>query len=403
MNASQRELKTALTIDKFRPKVDPVAVLSDWIHRVPLSDIAIKHLGYDERTSVGTRASAAHRYIRRMLRRLNIHIQKSLNEAISQVGVLLHYNERMEWGAVEPGLETHEEDIARRSDVVVEKSDNKPKRGTTRHTENHHHTFHGDYKILVLSDLHIPFHHRELIDMAISEHGDADELVLLGDIWDMYSVSRFQKEISIDLRTELQQSVEMFERLLNRFRRVVVVVGNHDIRAVKWIQKENPAMAPLVARPIDYVRSAMAVDGKHRLLDKLVTPTYLIKGSHSDYPVEVDYLYLVGDAVLGHFELSRKGPSATSYRLALEWLPQWLPLITDRNVRFLVQGHVHRLSKAVFGPYTLVESGCCAHVMGYSLRSPVYSSPGLGYVVLHQVDGKTDPNRSGYVMYDIYD
>jgi predicted phosphodiesterase len=262
----------------------------------------------------------------------------------------------------------------------------------------------GDHKILVLSDLHIPFTCNPMLEEAFHEHGDADEVVLLGDIWDMYAVSRFGKDRQIDVVEELEIGTRLITDLLERFPKVVVVLGNHDTRPVRWVERENPQMLPLVLSPLEYVKYRLVTEHREHLLERLVTPTYTVSGSHPEYPIMTNHVYLVGDALLGHFEVSRKGPANTVYRLALEWLPFWGPMIGADGIRVLVQGHVHRLSKSQYGPYLLIESGCCAHLMGYTVRAPLsYSVPGVGYVVLYQRDGVTDFNRSGYYVYqEIY-
>ena len=376
----------------------------------------MKYLRYDPHAPLGTRASAVHRHLRQLFELTGIDPSIPLGDV------------RQDQELMQSVLEKLKRLASLDSDAVS--SLDRPVTGHSHHCDGRrcgsncpsraaatardgpsssmesgaHNGNHSDRKVLVLSDLHIPFTCDQLIQHALAEHADADEVVLLGDIWDMYAVSRFGKERQIDVIVELEQGTALILQLLERFPKVVVVLGNHDTRPVRWVERENPQMIPLVLSPLEYVRYRLVRDRQEHLLERLVVPEYTVTGSHPGYPVRTNYVYLVGDALLGHFEVSRKGPSTTVYRLATEWLPFWGPMVGAERVRALVQGHVHRLSKCQFGPYLLIESGCCAHVMGYTVRSPLaYSVPGVGYVVLYQKDGVTDFNRSGYYVYqEIY-
>lgn len=390
-----------------------IRLLWEWVSGTTLGELAIKYLHYDRQSPLGTRACAMHRYLRQLVEQCGIDTGIPLgdirqdSELVESVLSRLREHSQSETSGDGVDLSRrgdHSNNDVRASIAVHEPEPVEPKehlgsgnghRTTPRRT---------DHKILVLSDLHIPFTCNPMLEAAFHEHGDADEVVLLGDIWDMYAVSRFGKDRQIDVVEELETGTSLITSLLDRFPKVVVVLGNHDTRPVRWVERENPQMLPLVLSPLEYVKYRLVTERRDHLLERLVIPTYTVSGSHPEYPIVTNHVYLVGDALLGHFEVSRKGPATTSYRLAMEWLPFWGPMIGADGIRVLVQGHVHRLSKCQYGPYLLIESGCCAHLMGYTIRAPLaYSVPGVGYVVLHQRDGVTDFNRSGYYVYqEIY-
>lgn len=258
-------------------------------------------------------------------------------------------------------------------------------------------------KILVLSDLHVPFHHNDFLVQALRDHADAHTVVLLGDFLDMYSASRFAKTRPIDPIDELRQAAAILEFIASRHQRVIVLEGNHDTRAQRWLQVNRPEISPLLLHPFDYIRYVWRDGEIQRRYPNVEFPCTELHVSGPLSPLVARHFTVIGDALLGHFERSLKGPARTVHAITLEWLPQWEGILFDAGrVRVVVQAHVHRLSKVQWGKYTLFECGCMADIMQYVLSDTRYHPPQLGYVVLYQKDGVTDINRSHYVSYDLY-
>ena len=255
-------------------------------------------------------------------------------------------------------------------------------------------------KILVLSDLHVPFHNEHLFTQAVRDHSDADVVVLLGDFLDMYSASRFSKSRVLDPMEELRQGAAILEVLASRFKRVVLLEGNHDTRAQRWLQVNRPEISPLLLHPFDYIRYVWSGGEISRRYPNVEFPQHDLHVPGPISPISARHFVVIGDALLGHFERSLKGPARTVHTIALEWLPQWEDILFERGkVNVILQGHVHRLSKVQWGRYTLFECGCVADVMQYTLVDTRYHPPHMGYVVLYQQDGITDINRSQYFVY----
>lgn len=261
----------------------------------------------------------------------------------------------------------------------------------------------GHQKILVLGDLHVPFHNNELLAQALRDHHDAHTVVILGDFLDMYSASRFAKVRPVDPFEELRQAAAILEFLASRHQRVIVLEGNHDTRAQRWLQVNRPEISPLLLHPFDYLRYVWRDGEITRRYSNVEFPQTQIEVSGPISPISARHFTTVGDALLGHFERSLKGPAKTVHTITLEWIPQWEGVLFDSGcVRVVVQAHVHRLAKVQWGRYTLFECGCMADIMQYVLSDTRYHPPQMGYVVLYQKDGVTDVNRSHYVSYDIY-
>lgn len=109
-----------------------------------------------------------------------------------------------------------------------------------------------DCEILVLSDIHLPFHDLQSLTAAI-EYGEArqpDVVLLNGDILDCYDISRFMKEQDRPTITdEIAMGIEFLELLRQAFpqARIIYKLGNHEERMRHYILKNAPQFGNLKA------------------------------------------------------------------------------------------------------------------------------------------------------------
>lgn len=106
----------------------------------------------------------------------------------------------------------------------------------------------GKHKILVLSDIHIPYHDEKAVEAAI-EYGKKqkpDIILLNGDIGDFYAVSRHDKDPrrSLFLSDELDLIRQFLFWLRKQFpkARILYKIGNHENRLERFLVKEAPAL-----------------------------------------------------------------------------------------------------------------------------------------------------------------
>lgn len=106
------------------------------------------------------------------------------------------------------------------------------------------------YRVLVLPDIHVPFHDTRAIDAVLdyAEEVHWDELIQLGDFVDLDVVSRFviDKPRLIEGRS-LSDDYEMANRLLDRILSAVrkknpackatMLEGNHEYRIERWLDR----------------------------------------------------------------------------------------------------------------------------------------------------------------------
>lgn len=99
-------------------------------------------------------------------------------------------------------------------------------------------------KVVVLSDVHAPYHDKKTYStmMRFVKDQKPSMVVLIGDVVDMYSVSRFDKDPR--RANNLQEEFDVAHRLLRRLReaagedaRIVYIKGNHEERLVSYLKR----------------------------------------------------------------------------------------------------------------------------------------------------------------------
>lgn len=103
-------------------------------------------------------------------------------------------------------------------------------------------------KVLVLSDLHVPFHDADLLTAIMKYCRDLkpDEVILNGDLVDFYSVSRFDKSPhrAEDLQYELDCVAEVLEKIRKANPKAIIryIMGNHEERLKRFLGSRAKAL-----------------------------------------------------------------------------------------------------------------------------------------------------------------
>jgi predicted phosphodiesterase len=195
---------------------------------------------------------------------------------------------------------------------------------------------------VVLSDIHIPYHDRDALAIALefTEDIKPDKIILAGDIIDFYAVSKYMKDpLRIDT---LQSEIDETRAFLNVLRdkhlgaSITIIPGNHEVRLEKFLIDKASALTSLRCLSIDDLfglsQNGIVFSDASVMLGKLEV-------THGEYARKTP-----GGSVKGHFE-----KSASS----------------------VLVGHVHRLNTNRYtngwGVHTVVENGCLC------MTSPEYS------------------------------
>jgi predicted phosphodiesterase len=107
-------------------------------------------------------------------------------------------------------------------------------------------------KVLLMSDLHIPYHDTKAVTLAlkVADHVQPDQIIIVGDGIDFHGLSRFTKDPGVEemLVDEISEMREFLASLRKRFPKteLIYILGNHENRLVKYIQEQAPALYGVV-------------------------------------------------------------------------------------------------------------------------------------------------------------
>jgi predicted phosphodiesterase len=105
-------------------------------------------------------------------------------------------------------------------------------------------------RVLVISDLHMPYHSPRAIEAALkyADEYRPHEILINGDLLDMYQMSRFDKDPTLPgIAHECQCGHEFFDHLRARFPRATLryKLGNHDARFTTYLFQSAPLLAAI--------------------------------------------------------------------------------------------------------------------------------------------------------------
>lgn len=253
----------------------------------------------------------------------------------------------------------------------------------------------GRLKIVVVPDLHAPFHDAAAVAALCERERDADVAVIMGDVGDGYSLSRFLKYERVPYEQELASVTLLLQQLSERFPIVRIIEGNHDgARLEKQLRERlspdlisaivsmtGGTLSPIHAltRPFGNIEFVPAVADRHT----------------------VGWLTQIGDTLFCHAEHFSRIPGSTLRRLE-EWLADQEHTLQLQPWRVLIQAHTHQLAWIPWhADKLLIECGCLARTAGYQVAARLGGRPQRrGWVTLEQVDGKTDINTIRLIWWD---
>lgn len=99
-------------------------------------------------------------------------------------------------------------------------------------------------ELLILNDIHIPFHDKRALNTALTYAKECDTIILNGDIVDFYGCSSFIKNPEkMFIKDELEIAREFFELLRNNFKgEIIYKAGNHEDRFTRYMFNHAPAL-----------------------------------------------------------------------------------------------------------------------------------------------------------------
>ena len=253
-------------------------------------------------------------------------------------------------------------------------------------------------RILVIPDLHVPFHEPKMVaDMIARESGKTDLAICIGDVGDAYALSRFAKYETVPYAYEWSEVTVMMQTLSESFPEVKIIIGNHDARLRRAIA--NHLTSDMVEAITTMAGGTLCpITALARKYDNISVAKHPVPNTD----MTVDWLMVEGDALLAHPEKYSRVPG-NALRAFEEWAADNAAAIGLDSIRLLVMGHTHQMAILPWRSNSLlVECGCLCQTQGYMTGARIGGRPQRrGYIWFDQYDGVTDLNSVGFRWYDI--
>lgn len=246
-------------------------------------------------------------------------------------------------------------------------------------------------RVLVLSDLHIPFHKDKEIVNIVKEHSNANLIILAGDILDCFSVSIFPKEMHIPLYEELKIASSVLKKIdrLTPNTKKIVFRGNHEFRFKRYLAKFQSEFSPLVSDDILEILKNGFTYRDYKNKKRVIEPL------SDNFEIIDSWYYIYKDLILAHPTNFSKIPMRTCVSTYDYFKNQGI----DFNA--LAIGHTHKTGSLIHGGTLLCELGCLCEQMDYANNGNVNYTPqtnGYGVFVFHK--DKVDIYNSGTKFID---
>ena len=247
-------------------------------------------------------------------------------------------------------------------------------------------------KTLVLADIHEPYAHGRVLDEAL-KHKDAHTVLVAGDIGDYYSKSRFRKDRQQSFKEELAAVFYRLEWLATHWRRVIVMLGNHDNRPEKYLLgRVDNEVDLLVLTELNTLRMLASYFDNVEVVRSQLSPD-----------IEISHVFQYGDVVLTHAEITRAQETATLERIETQ-LHRWQDRLRLKPWRVVMQAHNHGAMKLTKGDQLWFMLPCAMDPLSvgasYIWNARMWGTPpAAGITLLYQDSrGVTDFNATNFVL-----
>jgi predicted phosphodiesterase len=245
----------------------------------------------------------------------------------------------------------------------------------------------GRQKILVVPDLHAPFHNQTMFAQMIARETDIDKAICIGDLSDSYALSTFTMYRAVGFSEEWASVTAAMQALSEAFPVVELVIGNHDARLEKRLRER---LSLDMVEAVKFMTGGILcpITALAKQFKNVTVARHPVPGGDT-----VDWFTTCGDAWLGHPERYSRVPGA-ALRAVEDWLSDHEDDLGLGRFRMIVMGHTHTYSQFPWrGRQLLVETGCLCETQGYMLKPKIGGRPQIqGYLTFEQTDGRTDLN-----------
>ena len=123
----------------------------------------------------------------------------------------------------------------------------------------------GQGRYLVIADVHVPFHDETALEIALTHaaENDVTGVLILGDYFDFYKLSRFTKDPrQRNIETEIETGHIIWECMRERLGAVKIYfkIGNHDERYTHYIYRRAPELSGMADFRLERIIKAAEQD-----------------------------------------------------------------------------------------------------------------------------------------------
>ena len=242
----------------------------------------------------------------------------------------------------------------------------------------------GIEKVLVISDIHVPFNRDDVLEIVAKHANEISAIILGGDIADCVSVSSYNPLDALPLVDEMAAIHHLLKQIqditpnVKRF----LIKGNHEVRMAKYMS-QNPSQLNKLHSDNILGEIVKGFEYHDRLHGKFVTYKPL------DYLNIDEWFMSYNDMIVCHpISFSRVAGKTAS--MALDYF-------VERGVEFntCLIAHTHKQASCFkYGKYA-VEIGCMCKPMSYASSGRLtYTQQQCGYHLAVFTGGKYDINQS---------
>lgn len=127
-------------------------------------------------------------------------------------------------------------------------------------------------RILVFSDVHVPFHWPDAITAMLDRCGDVDLVIINGDLFDFHGISRFLKDPGHKrFAEEIQIGTDLIKRIQDEtVAPVLFKLGNHDERYEHFLWQKAEEIADLEDFRLEQILARRVPEGLSIVKDKRI-------------------------------------------------------------------------------------------------------------------------------------
>lgn len=244
-------------------------------------------------------------------------------------------------------------------------------------------------KVLVISDLHIPYQREDILDIINKHKDEVTTLILGGDIIDCFKISSFPKLNAPSLTYEMSSCHKLLKEIQDILPNAnkILIFGNHEERWKRYLGKVQSEVNSLHSSNILYeIVKGFEVHDRQRGTTTFYEPL--------DYSVIDNWWVQYNDMIVCH--------PITFSRVAAKTSQMAIDYFYERGLDFqsVLVAHTHKISSCMKFDKFAIEIGCMCKTQEYSEAGKLTYSPQCnGYYLATFVHGKFDINQSkNYVI-----